>query len=79
MSKIPVPLFMFKARMLLEQTTRDRYIPDQAENRIRPRTHPRPDLVKIQEDKEPIALRNDQKRPSIGILAFAARFLIQPR
>jgi len=76
MIKIRVPLFIFKARMLLEPTMGDRFTPGQPENRIRPRTHPRPDLVKIQEDKEPIALRNDQKRPSIGILAFTARFLL---
>jgi len=62
-SKIRIPVFVFKARM----------------NRIRPRNHARPNLTKILEDEEPIALRENQKRPSIGILAFAARFLLQPR
>ena len=53
-------------------------IPDQPQVRIRPRTHQRPDLVKLEEDKAPITIDNGEDMPSIGILAFKARLLLEP-
>lgn len=58
---------------------RHMYIPDQPQVRIRPRTHQRPDLAKIQEQKAPITIDNGEDMPSIGILDFTAKLLLAPR
>jgi len=57
---------------------RHRYIPEQPQLRIRPRTHQRPDLAKIQEYEAPITIDNGEDMPSIGILDFTARLLLKP-
>jgi len=57
----------------------DANIPDQPELRIKTRTHPRPKLIKL-EDNPPISTtRSDSGEASAGMFQFQAKLLLEQK